>query len=201
MQTPMAKSDSDNKTVQDYVKDLEDKRARNPEQLTSTNNVLIIVLTLISVQTCYCMFKLCWTTSHIIKPLIPTSMLTPMAKNDSDNKTVQDYLKDLEDKSARNPEQLTSTNNLLIIVLTLISVQTCYCMFKLCLMPSHNIKPLIPTYKPREWTNRSQKRKQRGTTQELTLIRHEKEIETNINNKHISNKVPMTNPQFHAMKF
>jgi hypothetical protein len=31
-------------------------------------------------------------------------------------------------------------------------VQICYCMFKLCFTPSHNIKPLIPTYRPREWT-------------------------------------------------
>jgi predicted CopG family antitoxin len=56
----------------------------------------------------------------------------------------------LFDIKAWNPEQLTSTNNVLINVQTFISVQICYCMFKLCFTPSHNIKPLIPTYRPRE---------------------------------------------------
>jgi hypothetical protein len=52
----------------------------------------------------------------------------------------------------------------------------------------------------REWNKRSRKHKRRGTTQELAPIRHEKEIETNIGNKPISNEIPPTNTNFHAMK-
>jgi hypothetical protein len=73
--------------------------------------------------------------------------------------------------------------------------------FKICFTESHNIKPLFPTYKPREWTKRSRKCKQKGTPQELAPIWHQKEIETNIGNKSNSNEIPPSNTSFHAMKF
>jgi hypothetical protein len=63
---------------------------------------------------------------------------------------VHDYLKDTEQIKNKNPNQVTSSNNVRIIVLTLIAVQTCYCMFKICFTPSHNIRPPIPTYKLRK---------------------------------------------------
>jgi hypothetical protein len=67
--------------------------------------------------------------------------------------------------------------------------------------PSHNIRPLIPTYKPREWPIRSRRRKQKGTTEELAPMRHKKETEVDISKKPISPEVPLNNPHFHAMKF
>jgi hypothetical protein len=74
-------------------------------------------------------------------------------------------------------------------------------MFKICFTPSHNLRPLIPTYKPREWTNRLRHRKQKGTTQVLAPIRHKKEIEDDISKKPISPEVHLNNPHYHSMKF
>jgi hypothetical protein len=79
-----------------------------------------------------------WKVDHYLTGKINAAMASMIAKNNTDNKTVCDYLKDLEDIKNRNPEQLTSANNVLIIVLTLISVQTCYCIYKICFTPSHN---------------------------------------------------------------
>jgi hypothetical protein len=45
------------------------------------------------------------------------------------------------------------------------------------------------------------KAQETGKNQEQAPIRHEKEIETNTNNKPISNEIPATNPHFHAIKF
>jgi hypothetical protein len=64
----MAKSHSDNKIVQDYLKDLGNIK-KSETNITSTNNVFIIVLTLIAIQSCYCMFKICFTSLNNIKPL------------------------------------------------------------------------------------------------------------------------------------
>jgi hypothetical protein len=74
-------------------------------------------------------------------------------------------------------------------------------MFKICFTPSHNIKPLFPTYKQREWNKRSRKQRQTGTRQEMEPTRHEKEIKTNISNNPISIEIQATSPHFHAMKF
>jgi hypothetical protein len=98
-----------------------------------------------------------------------------MIKRQGDNKTVQDYLKDLE-----NIKNLTPTYNVFRIVLIVIAVQFCYFMLKIFFTTSHNIKPLFPAYKTKESTKRSHKCKQKGTSQELAPIRHEKGIETNI---------------------
>jgi hypothetical protein len=64
---------------------------------------------------------------------------------------------------------------------------------KICFKSSHKVKPLFPTYKPREWTkSRSHKNKQKGTILEMAAIRHEKETELNIPQHHISNtETPM----------
>ena len=96
-----------------------------------------------------------------------------MAKSQGDNKTVQDYFNDL-DNIKHSETNLTFTNStimrtlfadVIFVSLTQVAIQSCYCMFKICFTSSHNIKPLFPTYKPREWTGRSCKPKQRGTPQ------------------------------------
>jgi hypothetical protein len=66
-----AKIQGDNKTVQDNFKDL-DNIKNSETHITSTNYVLKIVLTSIAIQSCYYMFKICFTESHNIKPLFPT---------------------------------------------------------------------------------------------------------------------------------
>jgi hypothetical protein len=53
----MAKSKSDYKTVQDYLKDL-DNIKNSETNMTSTNNIFIIALTLIAIQSCYCIFNI-----------------------------------------------------------------------------------------------------------------------------------------------
>jgi hypothetical protein len=95
-----------------------------------------------------------------------------LTKTKNDNKTVQDYFNELEQIKNNKPEQITSTYNVFIIVLTLISMQICYCMFKVCFTPSHNIKPLFPTQKQRKCTKWSGKHKQTVTNQELAPIQH-----------------------------
>jgi hypothetical protein len=65
-----------------------------------------------------------------------------MEKSHSDNKAVQDYFKN-------NEPNITSKKYVFIILLILIDNPSCYCMFKICFSPSHNIKPFFPTYKPR----------------------------------------------------
>jgi hypothetical protein len=62
------------------------------------------------------------------------------------------------------------------------------------------MRHLTPTYKPREWTKRSRKQRQKGTSQELAPIRHERDIETDINKKLFSNDFPVTNAHYHAIK-
>jgi hypothetical protein len=91
-----------------------------------------------------------------------------MAMTQSDNKTVQDYFKDLEQIKNNNLEHSASTNKVFIILLTLISLQSCYCVFKICFTPTHNINPLFLTYKLRECTKRSRKHRNKSGSDTYT---------------------------------
>jgi hypothetical protein len=55
---------------------------------------------------------------------------------------------------------VTSSDNVFITEHTLIAIQSCYCMLTKCFTPFHNINPLFPTYKMREWIKRSNKHRQ-----------------------------------------
>ncbi len=57
----------------------------------------------------------------------------------SENKTMQQYFQDLENIRLSENKAVTSTDNVFIIVLSLITIQSCYFMFKQYFMPSHNI--------------------------------------------------------------
>jgi hypothetical protein len=80
---------------------------------------------------------------------INSAVAAAPANSKSANKTVEAYLKDLEHILLSDPKQTTSVDNVLIIVITLISIQPCCCMFKIWFTPSHSAEPLFPTYKPK----------------------------------------------------
>ena len=125
-----------------------------------------------------------------------------MATSKTGNKTVQEYFDDLENIRLSENKPVTSVDNVFIIVLTLIGLQSCYCMFKICFTPSHSIKPLFPTYKPREWTKRYRKDNMQNTGHEMAPLRHDKEVENNINsNKTSLSETPVTGASYHNMKF
>ena len=129
---------------------------------------------------------------------INEAVATAMANSKSGNKTVQEYFDDLENIRLSDNTPVTSVDNVFIIVLTLIGLQSCYCMFKICFTPSHSIKPLFPTYKPREWTKRYRKDYIQNTSHEMAPLRHEKEVENNINQQKTSlSKTPVTGANFH----
>jgi hypothetical protein len=68
---------------------------------------------------------------------INTAVADEIAKRNSNHKSMQDYFKDLVNIRYSEPERITSTTNVSIIVLTLIAIQFCYCMFKIGFAPSH----------------------------------------------------------------
>ena len=125
-----------------------------------------------------------------------------MANSKTGNKTVQEYFDDLKNIRLSDNTPVTSVDNVFIIVLTLIGLQSCYCMFKICFTPSHSIKPLFPTYKPREWTKRYRSEYRQNTSHEMAPLRHEKEVENNINLQKTSlSETPVTEANFHNVKF
>jgi hypothetical protein len=89
---------------------------------------------------------------------INEAVASALANNKSGNKTIEQYFKDLENIRLEGAKPMTSIDNVFIIVLTFVSIATCYLLFKICFTSSHSIKPLFPTFKPREWTKRSRKR-------------------------------------------
>ena len=82
-----------------------------------------------------------------------------IARSKSGNKTIEQYSQELENIKLDENKPLTSVDNVFITVLTFVSIATCYLLFKICFTSSHSIKPLFPSYRLREWTNkRSRKR-------------------------------------------
>ncbi len=107
------------------------------------------------------------------KDNISSAVTAAFINSESVNKTMEDYFKDLENIRLSDSKPATFVDNVIIFVLTFITIQSCYCMFQICFIPSHNVEPLFPTYKPREWTKRrSRKNKHIGTVQEMAPIRH-----------------------------
>jgi hypothetical protein len=95
---------------------------------------------------------------------INSAVAVALMNSKSANKTVDNYFNELENIRLNDTKPTTSVDNMQIIVLTLFTIQSCYCMFKICFTPSHSSKPLFPTYKPRDWSKRrSPKNKQKGT--------------------------------------
>jgi hypothetical protein len=108
---------------------------------------------------------------------INSAVAVAVTNSTSANKTAEDYFEDLEIIWLRDSKKTTFVDNVLIITLTLITVQSCYCVFKICFTPPHKSKPLLPAYKQREWIKRrSRHNKQKGAFQEIARIRHEKKI-------------------------
>jgi hypothetical protein len=68
----MARSKSGNKTVEQYFKELENIKLDEDKPMTSIDNVFITVLAFVSIATYYLLFKICFTSSHSIKPLFPS---------------------------------------------------------------------------------------------------------------------------------
>jgi hypothetical protein len=134
---------------------------------------------------------------------INSAVAVVLTNNRSANKTVEDYSKQLDDIRLSDTKPTTSVDNVLIIVLGLITIQSYNCVFKICFTPSRSTKPLFPTYKPREWTKRrSGKNKQKGTIQEMATIRHEIELEISITQHHVSSmKTPASDTNYCGMKF
>jgi hypothetical protein len=86
---------------------------------------------------------------------INEAVATAMARSRSGNKTVEQYFKDLENIKLDENKPITSVDNVFITVLTFVSIATCYLLFKICFTSSRSIKPLFPTFGPREWTKRT----------------------------------------------
>jgi hypothetical protein len=88
---------------------------------------------------------------------INEAVATALAESKSSDKTVEQYLKDLENIRLDGTQSIKSVDNVFVTVLTFVSIATCYLLFKICFTSSHSIKPLFPTFRPREWTKRSKK--------------------------------------------
>jgi hypothetical protein len=121
------------------------------------------------------------------------------------NKTVEQYFKDLENIRLDESKPITSIDNVFITVLTFVSIATCYLLFKICFTSSHSIKPLFPTFRPREWTKRSKKQsfdKMNRDSKEMEPLGPNKTSETNIY-PNILNTAETTknSANFHNMKF
>jgi hypothetical protein len=103
-----------------------------------------------------------------------------MARSKSGNKTVEQDFKDLKNIKLDEDKPLTSIDNVFITVLTFVSIATCYLLFKICFTSSHSIKPLFPTYQPREWTKRSRKQSFDKMNKEMKPLRQDEEQDYNI---------------------
>jgi hypothetical protein len=68
----MIKAKSENKMAIEYFEDLENIRLSKSMPVKSVENVSIIVLIIFDMQSCYCLFKVCFTPSYNIKPFFPT---------------------------------------------------------------------------------------------------------------------------------
>ncbi len=131
-----------------------------------------------------------------------------IARSKSGNKTVQEYFNDLENIKQDEFKPLTSVDNVFITVLTFVSIATCYLLFKMCFTSSHNIKPLFPSYRLREWTNKrsgSTKRsfdKMNKDSKEMEPLGPNKETENNIYpNIPNAGDTAKNSASFHNMKF
>jgi hypothetical protein len=109
-----------------------------------------------------------------------------MARSKSGNKTVEQYFKELENIGLEENKPLTSVDNVFITVLTFVSIAACYLLFKICFTPSHSIKPLFPSHRLEEWTNkRCRKRsfdKMSKDNKEMEPLGQKKETGNNISN-------------------
>ena len=134
---------------------------------------------------------------------INAAVASALANSKASNKTVEEYFEDLESIRLSDSKPITSIDNVFITVLTFVAIATSYCLFKICFTPSHSIKPLFPSYRPREWTKMSRRRRKANKfSKEMTPIRHEKEIESNIPLRPISPiKTPVKSAGYHAVKF
>jgi hypothetical protein len=105
---------------------------------------------------------------------------TAVANNKITNKTAEEYFKDQENMKLDKIKPVTSVDNLLIIRLSFKAVATCYCLLKICFMPSHNVKTLFPRYKLRDWTRKSKKLKfnHLNMNKEMEPMRHLNDIES-----------------------
>jgi hypothetical protein len=61
-----------------------------------------------------------------------------------------------------------------ITMLSFIAILTCYCLFKICFLPSHSVKLFFLMYKLKEWTRKSKKQKfdQLKRNKEMEPLRH-----------------------------
>ena len=128
------------------------------------------------------------------------------ARSKHGNKTVEQYFQDLENIKLDENKPLTSVDNVFITVLTFVSIATCYLLFKICFTSSHSIKPLIPSYRLREWTNkRSRKRsfdKISKDSKEMEPLGPNKDTENNIYpNISKAGDTAKNSASFHNMKF
>ena len=136
---------------------------------------------------------------------INEAVATATANSKFGNKTIEQYFKDLENIRLDETKPITSIDNVFITVLVFVSLATCYLLFKVCFTSSHSIKPLFPSYRPREWTKQSKKRKfdkMNGDSKEMEPLGSNKASETNIYPS-ISNTADTTknSANFHNMKF
>jgi hypothetical protein len=123
----------------------------------------------------------------------------------SGNKTVEQCFKDLENIRLDENKPITSVDNVFITVLAFVSIATCYLLFKICFTWSHSIKPLFPTFRPREWTKRSRKRsfdKMNKDSKKMEPLGPNRESETNIYpNIYNTGETTKNSANFHNMKF
>jgi hypothetical protein len=137
----------------------------------------------------------------ISKDNINEAVATAMARSKSGNKTVEKYFKDLEKIKLEN-KPITTVDNVFIPVLTFVSIATCYLLFKICFTSSHSIKPLFPTFRPREWTKRTRNRSLNKDNKEMEPLGPNKELEPNIYlNISITGETTKHSATFHNMKF
>jgi hypothetical protein len=136
---------------------------------------------------------------------INEAVATAMANSKTGNKTVEQYFKELENIRLDENKPITSLDNVFITVLAFVLIATCYLLFKICLTSSHSIKPLFPTFRPREWTKRSRKRsfdKMNKDSKEMEPLGPNKESETNIySNISKTGETSKHGANFHNMKF
>jgi hypothetical protein len=91
-----------------------------------------------------------------------------------------------------------------ITVLSFIAISKCCCLFKIYFTSSHSVKPLFPTYKPREWNKKSKKWEfnHLNMNKEVEPLRQLNEVETYISPKSTNaDDMPSMCTNCHAMKF
>ena len=73
---------------------------------------------------------------------------------DAQGKSVEDYIKDIKNAEVKYEENTAHPNTILYVIIAVCVAGLLFFVFKLFCTSSHSRKPLFPSYRMREWTNR-----------------------------------------------